>query len=111
VFNTESTNAQAIALLAAVMLNALDKPAATRKRVNFMAIVMVMIALLSACSSFASTQGLNQIATPDMPPEGDLSLSFQVQDQKLGNPYQVQAEMGLTKWFEMRSSRVSSLTN
>jgi hypothetical protein len=36
-----------------------------------------------------------------MPPEGDLSLSFQVQGQKLGNPYQVQAEMGLTKWFEI----------
>jgi len=36
-----------------------------------------------------------------MPPEGDLSLSFQAQDQKLGNPYQVQAEMGLTEWFEI----------
>ncbi len=36
-----------------------------------------------------------------MPPEGDLSLSFQVQGQRLGNPYQVQAEMGLTKWFEI----------
>lgn len=79
------------------MLNALDERAATRKRINFIAIIV----LLSACSSFASTQGLNQIATPDLPPEGDLSLSFQVQDQKLGNPYQVQAEMGLTKWFEI----------
>ena len=52
-------------------------------------------------ASLASTQGLNQIATPDMPPEGDLSLGFQAQGQKLGNPYQVQAEMGLTKWFEI----------
>src|SRR3954462_15142543 len=79
------------------MLNALDERAATRKRISFIAIIV----LLSACSSFASTQGLNQIATPDLPPEGDLSLSFQVQDQKLGNPYQVQAEIGLTKWFEI----------
>jgi len=83
------------------MLNALDRRAATQQRINFMAVVMVMIVLLSVCSSFASTQGLNQIATPDMPPEGDLSLSFQAQGQKLGNPYQVQAEMGLTKWFEI----------
>ena len=66
-----------------------------------MAIIVVIIVLLIACWSFASTQGLNQIATPDLPPEGELSLSFQVQDQKLGNPYQVQAEMGLTKWFEI----------
>ena len=36
-----------------------------------------------------------------MPPEGDLSLSFQAQGEKLGNPYQVKAEMGLTKWFEI----------
>ena len=36
-----------------------------------------------------------------MPSEGDLSLSFQAQDQNLGNPYQAQAEMGLTKWFEI----------
>ncbi|HJY52651.1 MAG TPA: hypothetical protein VKD89_01405 [Candidatus Udaeobacter sp.] len=66
-----------------------------------MAIAVVMIVPLSAGSSFASTQGLNQIATPDLPPEGDFSLSFQAQNQKLGNPYQVQAEMGLTKWFEI----------
>jgi hypothetical protein len=61
----------------------------------------MLVILVSAPLSFASTQGLNQIATPDMPPEGDLSLSFQAQDQKLGNPYQAQAEMGLTKWFEI----------
>ena len=66
-----------------------------------MAIIVVIIVLLSACWSFASTQGLNQIATPDLPPQGDLSLSFQAQDQKLGNPYQVQAKMGLTKWLEI----------
>jgi len=93
----ESTNSEAVALLAAVMLNALDERAATRKRINFIAIIV----LLDACSSFASTQGLNQIATPDLPPEGDFSISLQAQDQKLGNPYQAQAEMGLTKWSEI----------
>jgi len=83
------------------MFKALDKRAPSQKRINSMAIAVVMIVPLSAGSSFASTQGLNQIATPDLPPEGDFSLSFQAQNQKLGNPYQVQAEMGLTKWFEI----------
>lgn len=36
-----------------------------------------------------------------MPQVGDLSLTFQAQPQKLGNPYQLQGEMGLTKWFEI----------
>jgi len=83
------------------MFKALDKRAPSQKRINSMAIAVVMIVPLSAGSSFASTQGLNQIATPDLPPEGDFSLSFQAQNQKLGNPYQVQAEMGLTRWFEI----------
>jgi hypothetical protein len=34
-------------------------------------------------------------------PEGDLSTSFQLQDQKIGNPYQLQAELGLTQWAEV----------
>jgi hypothetical protein len=74
---------------------------ASDKSINFMTAILVMIGVLSAPRLFASTQGLNQIATPDMPPEGELSLSFQAQDQKLGNPYQVQAEIGLTKRFEI----------
>ena len=36
-----------------------------------------------------------------MQAEGTLALSIDVQDRKIGNPYQVQAEMGLTKWFEI----------
>jgi hypothetical protein len=31
---------------------------------------------------------------------GDLSLSLQIQDKRIANPYEVQAEMGLTKWAE-----------
>jgi len=76
--------------------NYLHRRAASEEAISFITIVVVMLVILvSAPLSFASTQGLNQIATPDMPPEGDLSLSFQAQNQKLGNPYQAQAEMGL----------------
>src|SRR5882762_1435250 len=82
------------------MLNALHERTTSHRQINFIAIIVVII-LLDACSSFASTQGLNQIATPDLAPEGDLSISLQAQDQKLGNPYQAQAEMGLTKWSEI----------
>ena len=71
------------------------------KPINFTAIVLTMFAILSsASSSFATTKGLSQIVTPDLQAPGDLSLSFQVEDEKIGNPYQLQAEMGLTKWAE-----------
>ena len=71
------------------------------KPINFGAIALMMFAILSsASSSFATTKGLSQIVTPDLQGPGDLSLSFQVEDQKIGNPYQLQAEMGLTKWAE-----------
>ena len=57
-------------------------------------------ALTAAHSSFATTKGLNQIVTPDLQPEGELSLSLQIQDKRIANPYQIQAELGLTKWAE-----------
>ena len=61
-----------------------------------------MIAILvSTPSAFATTQGLNQIATPDVQPEGTLALSFNLEDQRIGNQYQLQAEMGLAKWLEI----------
>ena len=67
-----------------------------------MTIIVVMIAvLLNTSSSFGTTQGLNQIATPDVQPQGTLALSFYLEDRKIGNPYQVQAGMGLTKWLEI----------
>jgi hypothetical protein len=71
------------------------------KPIDFGAIALMMFALLSsASSSFATTKGLSQIVTPELQGPGDLSLSFQVEDEKIGNPYQLQAEMGLTKWAE-----------
>lgn len=48
----------------------------------------------------ATTKGLSQIVTPDLQPEGDLSLSFQAQARDIGNPYQLQAELGITSWLE-----------
>ncbi|HKS04257.1 MAG TPA: hypothetical protein VJR49_02780 [Chthoniobacterales bacterium] len=48
----------------------------------------------------ATTKGLSQIVTPDLQEPGDLSLSLQIQDERIGNPYQLQAEMGLTNWAE-----------
>src|SRR5262245_36372812 len=65
-------------------------------------IIVMMIAILSnAPSSFATTKGLSQIVTPDLQGEGDLSLSLQIQDKRIANPYELQAEMGLTKWAEV----------
>jgi hypothetical protein len=67
----------------------------------------VLIAIVSIltcyipCDSFATTKGLSQIVTPDVQPEGDLSVSFQWQAKQIGNPYQFQAELGLTKFFEV----------
>ncbi len=84
------------------MLSPLRKLAVSKEPISFMTIVMVMIVvLLSGSSSFATTKGLSQIVTPDLQPEGDLSLSLQIQDKRIANPYQLQAEMGLTKWAEV----------
>jgi hypothetical protein len=62
-------------------------------------------AIVSGCfvprPAFATTKGLSQIVTPDLQPEGDYSLSFQLQDPKIGNSYQIQNELGLTKWAEI----------
>ena len=61
-----------------------------------------MIAILSnAPSAFATTKGLSQIVTPDLQAQGDLSLSLQIQDKRIANPYELQAELGLTKWAEV----------
>jgi hypothetical protein len=48
----------------------------------------------------ATTKGLSQIVTPDLQPEGQLSLSVQAQGREIGNPKQLQAEVGVTSWLE-----------
>ena len=51
-------------------------------------------------SAHATTKGLSQIVTPDLQAPGDLSFSFQAQSERIANPYELQLEMGLTKWAE-----------
>jgi len=58
--------------------------------------------LMLWCSrAYPTTKGLSQIVTPDLQAPGDLSLSFQAQSERIANPYELQAEMGLTKWAEV----------
>ena len=61
----------------------------------------ILVFSLIMPSGFATTKGLSQIVTPDLQPEGDLSMSFQIQDERIANPYQLQAELGVTKWGEI----------
>ena len=49
----------------------------------------------------ATTKGLSQIVTPDLQSAGDFSQSFQAQSERIGNPFQLQVEMGLTNWAEV----------
>jgi hypothetical protein len=49
----------------------------------------------------ATTKGLSQIVTPELQAEGDLSISLQIQDKRIANPYELQAEWGLTSWGEV----------
>jgi hypothetical protein len=68
------------------------------KRTVFAALVMMIVT--STPSALATTKGLSQIVTPDLEGPGDLSLSFQAQSEQIANPYELQVEMGLTKWAE-----------
>jgi len=83
-------------------VNALQERTATKKPTEFTTVIVVMtVLLLTSSSSFATTKGLSQIVTPDLQGEGDLSLSLQIQDKRIANPYELQAELGLTKWAEV----------
>jgi hypothetical protein len=48
-----------------------------------------------------TTKGLSQIVTPDLQSAGDFSLSLQAQSERIGNPFQLQSEIGLTNWAEV----------
>lgn len=69
------------------------------KRLTRTSLTIVFLATMSPFAR-ATTKGLSQIVTPDLQEEGDLSLSLQIQDKRIANPYQVQAELGITKWAE-----------
>jgi hypothetical protein len=60
----------------------------------------LIIGLCALSEAHATTKGLSQIVTPDLQPEGQLSLSFQAQSREIGNPYELQAELGITSWLE-----------
>jgi hypothetical protein len=49
----------------------------------------------------ATTKGLSQIVTPDLQEAGQLTVSGQAQESAIGNPWQLQAELGLTDWAEV----------
>jgi hypothetical protein len=84
------------------MSNALHNPTPNKEFMSCVKILVIMIAILSNVpSAFATTKGLSQIVTPDLQAEGDLSLSLQIQDKRIANPYELQAELGLTKWAEV----------
>jgi hypothetical protein len=65
------------------------------------AVILVTSFGAFAAPASATTKGLSQIVTPDLQPEGDLSVSLQIQDERIANPYELQAELGLTKWAEV----------
>src|SRR5438094_9533844 len=74
---------------------------ATDKRIEFAALIGRVVIVSSAPLSLATTKGLSQIVTPDLQGPGDRSLSLQAHSEKIANPYELQAEMGLTKWAEL----------
>jgi hypothetical protein len=70
-------------------------------RMRVVYIVMLFLsAVLVPLSSGATTKGLSQIVTPDLQKPGDFSLSYQQESPVIGNPEQLQAELGFTPWAE-----------
>jgi hypothetical protein len=63
--------------------------------------MLALVPFVAAPRLCATTKGLSQIVTPDLQAEGDLSLSFQLQSERIANPYEFQAELGLTSWSEV----------
>lgn len=54
-----------------------------------------------APGAFSTTKGLSQIVTPELQPAGDFSLSFQLQNARIANPYELQGELGVVDWGEI----------
>ncbi len=64
-------------------------------------VALILLALTALDQAEATTKGLSQIVTPDLEPQGDVSMSAQIQSERIGNPYQAQLEIGLLKWAEV----------
>jgi hypothetical protein len=75
-----------------------ENPAAVRR-------IVTLICCGAACfplaRAHATTKGLSQIVTPDLEKPGDFSISPQWQSRTIGNPYELQAELGLTRFAEV----------
>src|SRR6266704_5544204 len=71
------------------------------RRLIVSSFLAVLGSLAATDISLATTKGLSQIVTPDLQPIRDFSLSFQAQSERIGNPYELQGERGLTKWAEV----------
>lgn len=56
-------------------------------------------------SAQATTKGLNQIVTPDIQATRVFSLSVQAQDGRIGNPLQLQYEVGIARGLEIAASQ------
>lgn len=78
-----------------------------KNRMNFsatfkrLAVAVSLAGIVVSWPAQATTKGLSQIVTPDLQPEGVLSVSAQAQARRIGNPYQFQLELGLTPWAEV----------
>ena len=77
------------------------KPAKRRGPFPFLVFATTLVVSLPLTWAHATTKGLSQIVTLDLQGEGDLSLSLQIQDKRIANPFELQAELVLTKWSEV----------
>ena len=57
--------------------------------------------IIATLRAQATTKGLSQIVTPDLQPFGELSVSAQWQSLHIANPYELQAELGITRFAEV----------
>ena len=78
------------------------KPAKRRGPFPFLVFATTLVVSLPLTWAHATMKGFSQIVTPDLQGDGDLSLSLQIQDKRIANPFELQAELGLTKWSEER---------
>ena len=77
-----------------------DSDEVVRRDLGWRLFAIASLILALTGTGHATTKGLSQIVTPDLQPPGELSVSFQAQSRKIGNPYQLQAELGFTNWLE-----------
>jgi hypothetical protein len=70
------------------------------RSIAFSGLAVALFATFSP-AAHATTKGLSQIVTPDLQSPGDFSLSFQAQDERIANPFELQGELGLTNWAEV----------